>query len=64
MSAGPGLAALAALAFDASLHIDWGGHMDWDTGWRIAAMVGAMVFWLLVAAAAVWLAARALGGQR
>lgn len=64
MSAGPGLALFAVLVYDAGLHIDWSGHMDWDTGWRVAAMVGAMLFWLLVAAAAVRLAARALGGQR
>ena len=57
------LAASAALALGSVTHLDWAGHMDWDSGWRSAAMVATIAFWLLVAVAAVRLARRALEGE-
>lgn len=62
MSVGPTLAVPAALAPEWVGHINWAGHMDWDTGWRVAAMVAAIVFWLVVAAIAMLVARRAIGG--
>jgi putative membrane protein len=47
----------------AQMLADFDGHMDWDGGWGIVMLIGMVLFWAVVIAAAVWLL-RELGLSR